>query len=93
MSQISMTIESKKSIVEMRSFIEEEILTRPEAEMLLNERRWEGNTLHASGSLGSGTIEVSEGAVVVTIELSIFGIAAKGRVEEVIRSQFGRLNS
>ena len=91
MSKIALTVDTNKSIAEMRSFIEDEILTRPEAEMLLNERQWEGDTLHASGSLGSGTIELREGAVVVDIELSMFGMAAKGRVEEVLREQFERL--
>lgn len=91
MSRIQLTVETTNSVAECRTFITEQILTRPEAQMLLNEAEWIGDTLHASGSLGSGTIDLLPGQVVIDIELSMFGAAAKGRIEEALTEQFNKL--
>ena len=92
MSRITFSVDTTKSVVECRTFIDQQVLSRPEAQMLLQDHRWEGDTLHAAGSLGSGTISLHPGRIDVDIELSMFGTAAKGRIEEVLNDQFKKLN-
>ncbi len=59
--------------------------------MLMNEHHWDGDVLHASGSLGSGTISLSSGEIVIDIELSMFGAAARSRIEDALREQFSKI--
>ena len=92
MARIAFTVETTASVVECRTFINEQVLSRPEAEMLLQDHHWDGDTLHASGSLGAGTISLLPGAIDVDIELSMFGTAAKARIEEVLHDQLKKLN-
>ena len=92
MSRIQMDIVTEKSIDECRAFIDNSIVTRPEAQMLLSECSWTDNVLHAGGSLGQGTISLLPGIIRIDIELSMFGAAAKGRIEEVLSEQFKRLD-
>ena len=91
MATIHQTIETKKTVVEMRHSIDSKLLTRPELALLLDEHRWEGNVLHARGKLGHGTITLEHGRVIVHIELSLFGSAAKGQIEEALGKQLKRL--
>jgi hypothetical protein len=39
-----------------------------------------------------GTLTLEEGRVIIDIELSIFGAAAKGAIEQQLRDQFKKLN-
>ncbi len=75
----------------MRLLIDSKILTRPEVAMLITEHRWEGNVLHASGKMGRGTISVADQLVTVDIELSMFGSAAKGVIEETLTEKLKQL--
>ncbi|MCU0329946.1 MAG: polyhydroxyalkanoic acid system family protein [Candidatus Kapabacteria bacterium] len=93
MARIKQTFETGKSVVEMRTFIDSRVLTRPELSLLLDAHRWEGATLHASGKLGSGTIVLEHGKVHVDIELTLFGAAAQGTIEAKLAEQFKRLGS
>ena len=90
--KLEFSIETGKSVAETRAFIDTKILARPEATMLLAEHRWEGNVLHASGSLGVGTITVEHGLVKIDIELSAFGAVAKTQIERTLTEQFKRLS-
>jgi hypothetical protein len=92
MARIQQTFETSKSIAEMRMLIDTKALNRPEIGLLLNDHRWEGNVLHASGTLGHGTITLTEGHVSVDIELSMFGAAAKGKIEQTLHSTFKQLS-
>lgn len=90
MARITQTIETGKSIVEMRSFIDTKALGRPELALLLDTHRWEGNVLHASGKLGHGTLTLEDNRVIVDIELTLFGSAAKGRIEKELQKLLGQ---
>lgn len=91
MARIQQTIQTSKSALEMRLLIDSKILTRPEVAMLITEHRWEGNVLHASGKMGRGTISVADQLVTVDIELSMFGSAAKGVIEETLTEKLKQL--
>lgn len=88
---IDQTIETSKTVVEMRTLIESKILSRPEVRLLLDETRWEGNVLHARGKLGHGTVTVEHHRVHIHIELSLFGAAARGQLESMLTEQVKRL--
>ena len=92
MARIQQTIETKKSIVEMRTYIDTKVLLRPDVGLVLSEHHWDGNVLHAKGRLGHGTITLEHGKVLVDIELTILGSAAKGTIEATLKKQFGQLN-
>jgi hypothetical protein len=49
--------------------------------------------LHASGKLGHGTITLRDNFVDIDIELSFFGSAAKGAIEQTLSEQIKRLGS
>lgn len=91
MARIYQTFETGKSVVEMRTFIDARVLARPEISLLLATHTWKANTLHASGKLGHGTITLEHGRVIIDIELSFFGAAAQGAIEQQLREQFRRL--
>lgn len=91
MASIQQTFETNKSVAEMRSMIDTKVLDRPEISLLLNEHHWDGNVLHASGSLGKGTVTLDHGRVTIDIELSMFGAAAKGKIEQTLTSTFTQL--
>jgi len=91
MARIQQTIQTSKSALEMRLLIDSKILTRPEVAMLITEHRWEGNVLHASGKMGRGTITIADQLVTVDIELSMFGSAAKGVIEETLTEKLRQL--
>ncbi len=71
--------------------IDSRILSRSDISLLLESHTWKGNVLHASGKLGSGTITLEHGRIVVDIELSFFGAAAQGAIEQKLREQFKQL--
>ncbi len=92
MARIQQTFETNKSIAEMRMLIETRALNRPEIGVLLKDHHWVGNVLHASGCLGHGTVTLTEGRVTIDIELSLFGSAAKSRIEDALSRTFKQLS-
>jgi len=93
MPTIDQVIETTKSAAEMRHILDSKVLSRPEIRLLLNETRWDGNVLHAKGKMGHGTVSVEERKVVIHIELSLFGAAAKGAIESTLSEQIKKLGS
>ena len=93
MASIQIQFETSVSADKAKSFIDEELLSQPEITMMLQEHYWEGHTLHASGTLGEGTVQVADNEVAVDIELSMFGTAAKSRIEEALTDFFKRMRS
>lgn len=91
MARIQQTVDTKKSVVEMRTYIDAKVLSRADVGLVLDEHRWEGNVLHARGRLGHGTITLEHGKVIVDIELTLLGSAAKGTIESTLRKQFEQL--
>jgi len=47
MATIHQTIETNKSVAEMRHSLDEKVLHRPDVTFLLDEHYWDGNVLHA----------------------------------------------
>ena len=93
MARIQQTIQTSKTALEMRLLIDTKILPRPEFAMLVSEHRWDGNVLHASGKMGRGTITLADQLVTVDIELSLFGSAAKGVIEQTLTEKIKMLDS
>ncbi|MBU3741673.1 MAG: hypothetical protein FGM24_05245 [Candidatus Kapabacteria bacterium] len=91
MARIQQTIDTSKSIVEMRTLIDTKVLGRPEISLLIEQHHWDGNVLHASGKLGKGTITLEHQRVVIDIELSMFGSVAKGAIEQQLNDQIKRI--
>ena len=93
MASIHQTIQTSKTALEMRLLIDTKVLTRPEFALLVSQHRWEGNVLHANGKMGRGTITLADQLVTVDIELSMFGSAAKGVIEQTMNEQIKRLGT
>lgn len=91
MAQLSLTIETGKSVPEMKTFIDSRLLSRPESKMLLTYHHWHGNVLHAKGSLGEGTITLEHRRVVIDIELTTFGEIAKGQIQRTLEKEFTQI--
>jgi hypothetical protein len=91
MARIQQTIQTSKSALEMRLLIDSKVLNRPEVALLLSEHRWEGNVLHARGRMGHGTITLADNLVTIDIELSMFGAAAKGAIEQTLTEKIKML--
>jgi hypothetical protein len=91
MARYTQTFETGKTVAEMRSFIDEKMLSRPETRIVISEHRWEGNVLHASGNLGTGTLTLEHGKVIVDIELTAFGSMAQSQIDRVLNDQFKRI--
>jgi len=79
--------------LEMRSYIDNNVLSRTDVGFILDEHHWDGNVLHAKGRLGHGTITLEHNKVVVDIELTILGSAAQGTIESTLKQKFGQLKS
>lgn len=77
----------------MRTFIDTKVLVRPEIRLLLERHHWDGNVLHAAGKMGSGTLTLEQGQVLVDIELTLFGAAAKGAIEQQLTEQLKKLKA
>lgn len=92
MARIQQTIDTKQTIAEMRTYIDSKVLSRPDVGIVLSEHRWEGNVLRAQGRLGHGTITLEHNKVIVDIELTILGSAARSTIESTLKKQFGQLN-
>jgi hypothetical protein len=88
MSTISQRIATKHTAIEMKAYVQEKILQRSELMMILQHHEWNGNTLIARSALGSGTVEFVDYEIRVEIELTVFGSAAKGRIEKTLNDQF-----
>ncbi len=91
MATITKVIETSKTALEMQILITTKVLPRPEVSVLLDKTHWEANVLHASGKLGKGTLTVEDYRVIIHIELSLFGSAARGTVEQILTEQVTRL--
>ncbi|MBC8124514.1 MAG: polyhydroxyalkanoic acid system family protein [Candidatus Kapabacteria bacterium] len=91
MATIHQTIETNKTVAEMRHSLDEKVLQRPEVKFMLDEHHWDGNVLHAKGKMGTGTITLEDKKVILDIQLTLFGSAAKGAIEQTITDQIKKL--
>ena len=92
MARIHQTIQTSKTALEMRLLLDTKVLTRTEFALLVTDHRWDGNVLHASGKMGRGTITIADNLVTVDIELSMFGSAAKGVIEQTLNEKIKALD-
>lgn len=91
MSRIQLAFTTSKSVPEVRSVVETQMLTRPELRALLDTHVWEGNVLHAQGTMGAGTVTLEEGKILVDITLSAFGRVAQGAITAKLQSHFSKI--
>jgi len=91
MSTINKRFETKATAVEMKHYIDTNILTNTLIRSVLEQASWTGNTLYASSKLGKGTIKISDYLVEVDIELSLFGSFAKKSLEATLDKEFKQL--
>ncbi|MBI2793516.1 MAG: polyhydroxyalkanoic acid system family protein [Ignavibacteria bacterium] len=91
MARLSFTIETGKSVPEMKSYIDTRLLSRPESRMLLTHHHWNGNVLHAKGTLGEGTITLEHQRIVIDIELTAFGEIARSQIQRTLEREFTQI--
>ncbi len=91
MARIQQTIETGKTVVEMRTYIDSTILARSDVSLVMKEHHWDGNVLHAKGGLGHGTITLEHQKLIIDIELNLLGSAAKGTIEATLKKQLEQM--
>lgn len=92
MSRIQKSFKTKYTTMEMKNFINANILTNSALSTLLESADWFDNELEIKSKLGSGKIILSDYRVDVDITLSIFGSFAKNRIESTLDNEFKKLN-
>lgn len=91
MSVIQRTIHTKATAAEMKTYINQHLLTRKDLSVLLNSSIWVGNTLNVDSKLGDGTIVLKDYQIDVTLNLSFFGNVAKKQLESGLDDVFKQL--
>lgn len=91
MSRIEQTVQTTKTAFEMKKLINQDMLSRPDVLVMLEQHHWDGNVLHASGKLGRGTIDLLDNLATISIELSALGSAAKGTIQDRLLKQINKL--
>lgn len=67
---------------EIRSFIDNHLLPLPEVRMMMTSAVWDGSVLHVGSPFGTGTLAIAPGVLDIDMELTPFGMAVRGRIEE-----------
>lgn len=93
MAKINKTFKTKKSAQEMKEYISEKILTRPELAPLLEKAFWDGFILRVESKIGDGVIIAADNQLDVMIELSFFGSIAQKTIEDQLDKNFKYLES
>jgi len=91
MAVIQKTINTKATAAEMKTYINQHLLTRKDLSALLNSALWVGNTLNVDSKLGDGTIVLQDFKLEITINLSFFGKIAKKQLESSFDDGFKQL--
>lgn len=66
--------------VEARDAIDRALLREPAVATVLHTRQWTSNVMQAESIFGSGTITVHDHQIIIDIELSILGKAARTKI-------------
>lgn len=74
-------VATEYTAAEIKAYLDDKVLPRPEIRALFSSAVWHGNILEVKSPLGQGTLDVRDRLVVIHIELSILGGAAKGKIE------------
>lgn len=78
---------------EIRSFIDNHLLPLPEVRLMMSSATWDGSVLHVGSAFGSGTLTIAPGALDIEMELTPFGMAVRGRIEEGLAKAARMLNA
>lgn len=92
MATINKKFETKYSAIEMRHYVDTNILTNSTIRSLFNDVQWTGNTLYASSKLGKGTFTLHDNLIEINIDLNFLGGFAKKAIEQTIDKEFKQLN-
>jgi hypothetical protein len=90
-SIIRKSFQTQYTAIEMKGYIEANILSRSELSALLDSTVWNGLTLNITSKIGNGTITLSDYRIDVEIELSFFGSMARKQIEATLDNNFKSL--
>ncbi|MCX7736190.1 MAG: polyhydroxyalkanoic acid system family protein [Candidatus Kapabacteria bacterium] len=84
MSRIQKKFQTQATAIEMKNFINNNLLNNSALKALLDSAIWIENTLHVQSKLGKGTISLQDYLIEIDIELSLFGKVAQKSLESAI---------
>jgi|GEM_PF-491352 len=79
---IHLSVPSVHSEEEIRSFVDNYLLQRPDVRLMISTATWDGSTMHVTSPFGTGTMTVSMGLLDIKMDLTPFGMAVRSRIEE-----------
>ena len=92
MSKIQKKFQTKHTTLEMKNFINANVLPNPALKPFLETTNWINDTLHVTSKLGKGTIILRNYEIEVDIDLNFLGKMAKGTLESTLDKEFKQLN-
>lgn len=84
MSRIQKKFQTQSTAIEMKNYINNNLLNNSALKALLDSAIWIENTLHVQSKLGKGTISLQDYLIEIDIELSLFGKVAQKSLESAI---------
>lgn len=84
MSRIQKKFQTQATAIEMKNFINNNLLNNSALKALLDSAIWIENTLHVQSKLGKGTISLQDYLIEIDIELTLFGKVAQKSLESAI---------
>ncbi len=91
MSVLKKQIKTKKTKEEMKSFVNNKILTLPMLSSVVSKTEWQIDRLDFESTLGNGYFLFMENLVELEIKLSFMGNIAKAQIEKAIDTEFLKL--
>jgi len=91
MSVLKKQIKTKKTKEEMKSFVNNKILTLPMLSSVVSKTEWQIDRLDFESTLGNGYFLFMENLVEIEIKLSFMGNIAKAQIEKAIDTEFLKL--
>lgn len=74
---ISLEITVGTSVAESKKIISNNVLSNPRNTSLFSKAEWDNDTLIVESVFGKGTLQVTEGKLLIKITLSLLGLAVK----------------
>lgn len=82
MATINKAFPTKRTPQELKNDIDELLVKHPDLAAFVGTASWHGSTLKVESKLGVGMITLLPGQIVVDINLTLFGSAAKSTIEK-----------
>ena len=93
MSRIHKKFQTKYTVMEMKNFINANILPNSAVQSFIDSSSWVNDELFIKSKLGSGKIILRDYYAEVDIELNFLGKMAKGTLESTLDKEFKQLSN